>query len=216
MADNLIEAQYDITKKTKLKKFFEKNKIFIYLFTFVLVVFFVSFGLYLESKGKKKVLISESYLQAKIYLGNNKKAEALDILKTIILTNDQPYSALSFFMILDQSLIKDQNEVISLFNHLLENNKFDKEIKNLLIYKKALYSSNYLDETELLTELKPLLNKKEILWKGHALLLLGNYFVSKKEYMKAKDFYNQVLSTNNLQKNLYDQAKLQLELIANK
>jgi len=51
------------------------------------------------------------------------------------------------------------------------------------------------------------------LWKPHALLLLGDYFISKKEYLKAKEFYIQILSINNLQKNLYDQARLQLSLI---
>ena len=37
---------------------------------------------------------------------------------------------------MDQSLISDDQEVLTLFDHLLENNKFDKEFKNLLIYKK--------------------------------------------------------------------------------
>ena len=31
MTNNLIEAQYDITKKSKLKKFYESTKILIYL-----------------------------------------------------------------------------------------------------------------------------------------------------------------------------------------
>ena len=34
MAENLIEAQYDVTKKSKLKKFYEKNKILIFSFIF--------------------------------------------------------------------------------------------------------------------------------------------------------------------------------------
>ena len=117
-------------------------------------------------------------------------------------------------MILDQDLIKDPSESLVLFNHVLDNNKFDKEIKNLLIFKKALFSSSQLEETQLINELKPLLNA-ETMWKAHALLLLGDYFVSKKEYIKARDFYSQILSINNLQQDLYDQAKLQLELIAN-
>ena len=101
-----------------------------------------------------------------------------------------------------------------MFDHLLENNKFENEVRNLLIYKKALFNSNFVNEAELLEGIKPLLNK-ETLWKPHALLLLGNYFVSKKEYLKAKEFYTQILSTNNLQKDLYDQAVSQLTLITN-
>jgi hypothetical protein len=84
----------------------------------------------------------------------------------------------------------------------------------LLVYKKALLSSNYVNESELLAELKPLLNK-ETLWRPHALLLLGDYFVSKKEYVKAKEFYIEILSINNLQRDLYDQAKSQLAFFGN-
>ena len=214
MTNNLIEAQYDITKKSKLKKFYESNKILIYLFIFILIILFGYFSYYLESKEKKKFLLSENYVEAKIYLENGDKVEALNLLKNAIFANDATYSTLSFFMILDQNLIKDYDEVTSLFDHLLANNKFDREIRNLLVYKKALLSSNYVNESELLAELKPLLNK-ETLWRPHALLLLGDYFVSKKEYVKAKEFYIEILSINNLQRDLYDQAKSQLAFLGN-
>ena len=215
MTEDLIQGQYDITKKSKLRRFYEKNKILILSFVILLIILIGSFSFYLESKSKKKILISENYIQAKIYLGDKNNSKALSLLKDIIFANDSAYSTLSLFMIMDQNLIKDHKEVLSLFNHLLENNKFDKEIKNLLIFKRALFSSNYVDETVLLKELKPLMNT-ETFWKAHALLLLGDYFVSKKEYIKARDFYTQILPINNLQKDLYDQAKSQLELIASK
>ena len=214
MTNNLIEAQYDITKKSKLKKFYESNKILIYLFIFILIILFGYFSYYLDSKEKKKILLSENYVEAKIYLENENKVEALNLLKNAIFANDATYSTLSFFMILDQNLIKDYDEVTSLFDHLLANNKFDREIRNLLVYKKALLSSNYVNESELLAELKPLLNK-ETLWRPHALLLLGDYFVSKEEYVKAKEFYIEILSINNLQRDLYDQAKSQLAFFGN-
>ena len=214
MTNNLIEAQYDITKKSKLKKFYESNKILIYLFISILIILFGYFSYYLDSKEKKKILLSENYVEAKIYLENENKVEALNLLKNAIFANDATYSTLSFFMILDQNLIKDYDEVTSLFDHLLANNKFDREIRNLLVYKKALLSSNYVNESELLAELKPLLNK-ETLWRPHALLLLGDYFVSKKEYVKAKEFYIEILSINNLQRDLYDQAKSQLAFLGN-
>ena len=214
MTNNLIEAQYDITKKSKLKKFYESNKILIYLFIFILIIFFGYFSYYLDSKEKKGILLSENYVEAKIYLENENKVEALNLLKNAIFANDATYSTLSFFMILDQNLIKDYDEVTSLFDHLLANNKFDREIRNLLVYKKALLSSNYVNESELLAELEPLLNK-ETLWRPHALLLLGDYFVSKEEYVKAKEFYIEILSINNLQRDLYDQAKSQLAFFGN-
>ena len=214
MADNLFEARYDLTKKSKLKRFYESNKILIYVSLLLLVILFGSISYFLDSKEKKRIALSENYVQSKIYLQNGNKEKAINLLKDIIFANDPTYSTLSLFMILNQNLINDYKEISILFEHLLKNNKFDKEIRNLLIYKKALFSSNYVNESELLEELKPLLNK-ESLWKPHALLLLGDYFTSKKEYIKAKEFYIQILSINNLQKDLHDRARSQLALIVN-
>ena len=215
MTENLFETKYDLTKKSKLKIFYESNKILIYFVIFLLIVSLSSINYYLSSKENKKILLSENYVTAKIHLENGEKLEALKILKKVVYANEPAYSSLAFFMVLNEDLIQDHKEISSLFNHLLENNKFDKEIRNLLIYKKALYLSNYVDELKLLEEIKPLLIKKDSVWKAHALILLGDYFVSKKENLKAKDFYLQILSINNLQKEFYDQAQSQLLIIAN-
>ena len=212
MTNNLFETQYDLTKKSKIKIFYESNKILIYSLIVLLILFFGSFSYYVDSKEKKKILLSEDYVRAKIYLAKEKKSEALDILKNVVLANDPSYSTLSFFLILNRNLINDREEVLNLFDHLLTNNKFDKEIRHLLLYKKALYNSNHLNEPELLEEVKPLLEENS-LWRAHTLLLLGDYFVSKKENLKAKDFYTQVLSIKNLEKGLYDKAISQLKLI---
>ena len=64
-----------------------------------------------------------------------------------------------------------------------------KTVKNLLIYKKALLQSDFANEIELLKVIKPLINQ-ETLWKPHALILIGDYFVAKKEYTKAKEFFS--------------------------
>ena len=84
--------------------------------------------------------------------------------------------------------------------------------KNLIIFKKALFQSNFVSELELLDAVKPLINT-ETVWKPHALLLLGDYFASKKEYLKAKEFYVQVLSLKNLHKEIYNHARSQLIFI---
>ena len=214
MTENLFEAQYDITKKSKLKKFYESNKILIFSSILILIIFFGSLSFYLEIKEKKKLLLSENYVQAKIYLENGDKIAATNMLKNLIFSNDPVYSTLSFFLILNRNLISDHQELSVLFDHLLENNKFENEVRNLLIYKKSVFNSNLANESELLEEVKPLLNSVT-LWRPHALLLLGDYFVSKGEYLKAKEFYTQILSINNLQKDLYDQAISQLTLITN-
>ena len=209
MTENIFEAQYDLTKKSKIKKFYESNKILIFSSIAVLIILFGSLVFYFENQEKKKILLSENYIQAKIYLEKENNSEALNTLKKVIFANDSTYSTLSFFLILNQNLISDHKEISALYDHLLENNNFENEIRNLLIYKKSLFSSNSVDETELLEITKPLLST-ETLWKPHALLLLGDYFMSKGENIKAREFYQQILSMNNLHKNLYDQAKLQL------
>ena len=213
MSENFFEAQYDVTKKSKIKKFYESNKILFFSSIFILIILFGSLAFYLENKENKKILLSENYIQAKFYLENGNKSEALNILKKVIFANDPTYSTLSFFLMLNQNLITDYKEISSLYDHLLENNKFEKELKNLLIYKKALFDSNFIVESELLETIKPLLNT-DTLWKPHALLLLGDYFMSKGENIKAIEFYQQILSINNLHKDLYNQVKSQLAIIA--
>ena len=214
MNENLFEIQYDVTKKSKLKKFYEVNKILIFSVILILIIAIASVSFYSETKEKKKILLSDNYLAAKVYLENGDRNKVKNILKTIIFANDSTYSTLSLFLILNENLIVDQGELSNLFDHVLENNKFEKEVKNLIIFKKALFQSNFVSELELLDAVKPLINT-ETVWKPHALLLLGDYFASKKEYLKAKEFYVQILSLKNLHKELYNHARSQLIFITN-
>ena len=100
MAENLFETRYDLTKKSKLKELYESNKILIYSLLFVLIVIFSSYTYYQIIKEKKKIQLSENYIQAKIYINNEKEKEAIQTLKNIIFSNDPTYSTLSFFMII--------------------------------------------------------------------------------------------------------------------
>ena len=68
MTENLYETQYEITKKTKLKQFYESNKILIFSLILIFIIFISSFAFYLGNKEKKKILLSENYIQVKIYL----------------------------------------------------------------------------------------------------------------------------------------------------
>mgnify|MGYP001460215782 CR=1 FL=1 len=197
MADNLFQTQYNLTKKSKLREFYESNKIWLYSAIFSLIIIIASYSYYKDNKERKKISLSENYIEAKVYLENGDTTKAVEILKKIIFSNDASYSTLSFFMILNENLINDTNEISKLFDHVLQNNKFDKEIENLLRYKKALFKSNYVDEAKFLEEIRPLLNDKHTLWKGHSLMLVGDFYFSKAEYIKAKDFYTQILSIEN-------------------
>ena len=215
MTNNLFETQYDLTKKSKFKEFYESNKIWIFSTIFAFVIIVASYVYYNDSKERKKILLSENYIQAKVYLESGNKTKALEILKNITFSNDSTYSTLSFFMILNENLIDDNKEISKLFDHVLQNNKFEKEIENLLYYKKALFKSSYLEEQKFLEEIRPLLNSKETIWRSHGLMLIGDFYFSRKEYIKAKDFYTQILAIKNLQPELYEQAKMKLVNITN-
>jgi len=214
MKENLFETQYDVTKKSKLKNFYETNNILIISSALFIIIGIASVSFYFDFKKKEKTLLADNYIEAKVDIENGDRNKAKNILKTIIFANDSTYSTLSLFLILNENLITDQGELSNLFDHVIENNKFEKEVKNLIIFKKALFQSNFVSELELLDAVKPLINT-ETVWKPHALLLLGDYFASKKEYLKAKEFYVQILSLKNLHKELYNQARSQLIFIAN-
>ena len=214
MNENLFETQYDVTKKSKFRKLYDANKLLIFSTLFVLIIASISFSFYTVSREKKQILLADNYMVAIFYLQNKERDKGRKILKEIILANNSTYSTLSLFLILDEDLFDDQSEISNLFDHLLANNKFEQEVKNLIIFKKTLFLSNFANELEMVENVKPLINTNT-LWKPHALLLLGDYFVSKKQYLKAKEFYVQILSLQNLNIELYEQARSQLLVITN-
>ena len=214
MNDKIIETNYDITKKSKLRIFYDSYKVLIFSLIFILLIIYASIIFYFYSIEKKTIASSENYIQAKIYLSNGEKEKARVKLKEVIFSNDTTYSTLSLFLILNQNLVNDKEELSTYFDHLLSNNKFDKEFENLLIYKKVLFNEDILNESEILETIQPLLNSSS-LWGAHALLFLGDYFASKGEYIKGKEFYTKVFSLENLHRDLYDQARSQLALITN-
>ena len=202
MNENLFEAKYDVTKKSRLVHFYESNKVLIFSSIFVLFTTFIGINFYLDSKEKKRLLLSENYLEAKVYLESGDKDKATEILKKVVFSNDKTYSTLSLFLIVNQNLVSGSNELLDLFEHLLSNNQFSNEERNLLIYKKTLLNSNSIEESELLNSLKPLLHE-DTYWKPHALILLGDYFVSRGDKIKAIEFYTKIFSISNLHNDIY-------------
>jgi len=65
MDENLFEAQFDLTKKSKLKKFYEANKILIFSTVLILIIIVASVSFHLETKEKKKIFLADDYLSAK-------------------------------------------------------------------------------------------------------------------------------------------------------
>ena len=101
---------------------------------------------------------------------------------------------MSLYFILDNNLISNRGEINALFDTLISKTSLDKEIKNLIIYKKGLYNADQVSENELLEILNPII-KSESVWSSHALYLLAEYFYSKDQKLKSKDFFNQIINS---------------------
>jgi tetratricopeptide (TPR) repeat protein len=214
MTENLFNAEYDVTKKSKLRKFYDSKKILIYSFIFSIFVIFVVTSLYFENKEKKNILLSDNYLQAKVYLQNGENDKAVKLLKEVIFSNNSTYSTLSLFLLINRNLLKNSQETLDLFEHILEKNKFTKDLENLLIFKKALFASDFSTELEIIEIVRPLLSEDNT-WKPHSLLLLGDFFMTKGETIKAIEFYQEVFKIKNLHPDIYKYASFQLAKITN-
>ena len=103
-------------------------------------------------------------------------------------------------------MINEKEKINDLFNVVIEEISLDKEIKNLNIYKKALYNADNSDENDLLKILNPII-KSESVWKSHALYLMAEYFYSKNEMQKSKEFFSQIINL----KNVNDEIKLEAQ-----
>ena len=184
------------TRNEKIKNFFIQNKkkiILVLGFIVILLIGYFAFGEYQDSK---KIKISDSFNAITInYSESNKEKTAKDLIQ-IINEKNSTYSPLSLYFIIDNELISEKNKINELFDVIIYETSLDKEIKNLNIYKKGLYNADDVNESDLLNILKPLINSESI-WKSHALYLMAEYFYSKNEKQKSKEFFNQIISLEN-------------------
>ena len=197
------------TRNQKIKNFLINNKkVIIAAIVFILILIIGYFG-FAEYKEKKKLEISDQYnfLIAEYSEANKEKTK--DGLIKIININDKTYSPLSLYFIIDNNIISDRSEINVLFDQIIDNTYSSKEIKNLIIYKKALFNSDNIEENELLEILKPIINSNSV-WKSHALYLMAEYFYSKNENQKSKEFYNQLLLLENANEELKIESQKRL------
>ena len=197
------------TRNEKIKDFFVKNKKVITYFFVVLVVFVLSFYFYQIYKDDQRKQISEKYNSAVIDYENNDKTKTVLSMRDIIEDKDSTYSPLALYFIIDNKLVENKNEVNEMFDILINKTSLENEIKNLIIYKKALYNADDIDENDLLNILRPLVNSESV-WKSHALYLLAEYFYSKKEKQKSKEFFNQIINLQNANQDIAKEAQKRL------
>ena len=196
------------TRNEKIKNFFVNNKKIL----ISSVIFFILIGISVYSYDKystdKKRQISDNFNAAIIDYSESSKDITLNKLLEIFDQKDPTYSPLSLYFIIDKNLLSDQKEVNKLFDVLIDEISLDEEIKNLVIYKKALFNADQANEADLLNMLNPLINSKSV-WKSHAIYLIAEYFYSKNQNQKAKEFFNKILELNDNQ-DIVQQAKKRL------
>jgi len=197
------------TRNEKIKNFFINNKrliIALLLLIVLLLMFFFGFN---EFKKREKIDISNLYNSTIIKHSVENKAETQESLIKIINKKDSTYSPLSLYFIIDNEIIKDKNEVNKLFDIIINKTSLENEIKNLIIYKKALFNADQSNENELLDILKPLINSESV-WKSHALYLMAEFFYSKNEKQKSKEFFNQIIILDNANDDIARKAQKRL------
>jgi len=197
------------TRNEKIRNFFVNNKK--KLQTFIVIIIAILFGYFAfeEYKENKKLEISDQYNSAVTKFSEENKERTENVLVDLVYKNDPTYSPLSLYFIIDNKLITDKSKINDLFDNIIDEVSLDKEIKNLIIYKKALYNADSSEENELLDILKPITNSNSI-WKAQALYLLAEYFYSKEEKQKSKEFFNQLILLENANQDLKTEAQKRL------
>jgi len=179
-------------RNERIKNFFINNKKKLIITVSIILVIIIGYLSFEKSKERTKIKLANQYNLALIDLSPKNKQKKIDEMINVIKSNDVTYSPLALYHLLDNNLLENNDEINILFNELIEKTNLENEIKNLIIYKKALFNSDFVSENELLKILNPVINSESI-WKSHALYLLAEFFYSKGEKQKAKEFFNQIL-----------------------
>lgn len=208
--DQEIDLINKNTRNERILNFFKKNyKIFIFSVCLIIIVIVIFFGLEYLSKDKN-LKLSNRYNNIISSYELKDKDFVIKELKNIIEEKNKTYSPLSLFFIIDNDLISSKVQINNYFDLIINDIKLDKEIKNLIIYKKALYNSDNISEDQLISILNPIINNNSI-WKAHSLYLLGEYFFSNGENQKAKEFFEKILITENANEQIIIEAQKRLK-----
>lgn len=197
------------TRNEKIKNFIINNKKSLIILLILFLGIIISFFGYKEFKKSQTIKISDYYNSIIINYSDETKDETINKLVEIINKKNSTYSPLSLYFIIDNQLISNQEEVNDLFDVLIDDTPLEKEIKNLIIYKKGLYNADKAKENELLEILRPLINTKSV-WSSHALYLIAEFFYSKDEKQKAKDFFNKILETDKANQDIIKETRKRL------
>ena len=194
--DEDIEIINQNTRISIIKNFLKKNSKKIITIVILILIFMLSYFFYDELKERKKEKFAQTYnsiiFNSDKFSQNEIKVKMLEIVNAKINT----YSTLALYYLIDNKIINNNSEISELFDKIISVNK-DIELKNLIIFKKALYFSDKYSENQILEILNPVI-KSESVWKQHGFLLLSDFYFHKKQLNKSKEFLQKILELKNL------------------
>ena len=185
------------TRNEKIKNFFINNKKIIVVGLTIILFIIIGYLSIKEINKQNKIKLANKYNIAIINFKIENKQTTIDQLTQLVNENDTTYSPLALYFLIDNNLINNSSEINNLFDELINKTDLDWEVKNLIVYKKALFNSNFSSENDLLQILNPIINSESI-WKSHSLYLLAEYFYFNNQKQKAKEFFNQILLLSNV------------------
>ena len=192
-----IQIINESAKKEKFKKFIVKNSKYIIFSISAIIILVLAFFVNLEIKSRNQIKLAEKYNNIVNNFQSLKNTEqSIKELIEIIEKKNSTYSPLALYFILDNELLNEKNQINKYFDMVIEINSLEKEIKNLNIYKKAIFNSSFADESDLVEILRPITNSESI-WKSHSLFLLAEYFYFKKNKPESKKLLNEIINYEN-------------------
>jgi len=197
------------TRNEKIKNFLIKNKKKLISVISIFVLLLMGYFGYKEYKNIQRLKISDEFNMIVAEYSETNIETTVKRLIDVINKKDPTYSPLSLYFIIDNKLISDHQQVANFFDVLINKVDQEKEMKNLIIYKKSLYIADRADEGELLNTLSPLINTESI-WKSHALYLVAEFFYSKNEKEKSKEFFNQIINLSTANEDIKQRAQIRL------
>ena len=197
------------TRNEKIKNFFVNNtkKLIIAISAIVLIIF--GYFIYEDLKKKNKIKLANRYNLVTIKFISGDKNKFENELIDIVNEKDRTYSPLALYFLIDNNIVNENKKINELFDVIINETSLEEEIKNLVIYKKALFNSDFESENNLIQILNPVINSDSV-WKSHALYLMAEYFYYKNQKQKSKEFFNKILTLENSNPNIKIESQKRL------
>ena len=146
------------TRNEKIINFLINNKKKLIIGFSIILISIIGYLSMKEVRERDKIKLANQFNITTLNFKIEDTQKTIDQLTKLIKENDPTYSPLALYFLIDNDLINNKNEINTLFDVLINETDLDLEIKNLIIYKKALFISDFSTENDLLQILNPIIN----------------------------------------------------------